>query len=53
MQSIILPVPQNEEERLTALLDYKILDTISEEEFDDLTLLASSICQVPIASSKV
>lgn len=49
MQSIILPVPQNEEERLSALLDYNILDTISEEEFDDLTLLASSICQVPIA----
>ncbi|MCZ2473917.1 PAS domain S-box protein [Aquirufa ecclesiirivi] len=49
MQSIILPVPQHEEDRLKALLHYNILDTISEEEFDDLTQLASSICQVPIA----
>lgn len=30
-------------------MDYQILDTLAEQEFDDLTVLASQICQVPIA----
>jgi len=41
--------PPNEEARLQALQRYEILDTDSEKEFDDLTLLASHICGVPIA----
>ena len=41
--------PENETSRLKALLDYKILDTAPEEDFDDLTWLASHICQTPIA----
>ena len=42
-------LPQNESERLDALRRYEILDTEPEQKFDDLTLLASHICQAPIA----
>lgn len=38
-----------EQARLAALRDYKILETAPEKAFDDLTLLASYICQTPIA----
>ncbi len=44
-----LPMPENEMKRLKALKEYNILDTLSEEEFDRLTELASAICGVPIA----
>lgn len=43
------PLPENEDERLKALFDYDILDTESEQVFDDLALLASQICNTPIA----
>ena len=43
------PLPQNEPERLDALRRYEVLDTEPEQKFDDLTLLASHICQAPIA----
>ncbi|PSN18801.1 hypothetical protein C7271_10620 [filamentous cyanobacterium CCP5] len=42
-------LPANEEERLAALYRYKILDTATEQAFDDFTTLASQICQSPIA----
>jgi hypothetical protein len=32
-----------------ALRRYGILDTLPEQAFDDLTLLAAHICQVPVA----
>ena len=38
-----------EQARLAALRKYKILDTVPEKAFDDLTLLASQICETPIA----
>lgn len=43
------PVPANEAERLHALRLYQVLDTASEQAFDDLTQLAATICEVPIA----
>lgn len=42
-------IPDNEADRLQALLDYQVLDTPPEKCFDDLTQLASDICQMPIA----
>jgi PAS domain S-box-containing protein len=43
-------VPQTEEtKRLEALLQYQILDTASEEAFDDLTQLAAQVCSTPMA----
>jgi signal transduction histidine kinase len=45
----ISPLPVNEDNRLLALESYDILDTGEEKDFDDLTSLASAICQIPIA----
>jgi len=42
-------IPENEAERLDALAQYEVLDTLPERDFDDLTLLASHICQAPMA----
>lgn len=42
-------VDPKEEARLQALHDYDILDTDPEKEFDDLTRLASEICDAPIS----
>jgi PAS domain S-box-containing protein len=47
--SISPPLPANELERLAALQSYNILDTLAEEEFDDLTALAAQICGTPMA----
>ncbi len=44
-----IPISKNEAERLTALHSYHILYTAEEKEFDDLTTLASAICQTPVA----
>lgn len=43
------PLPENEAARLEALHHYQILDTDSEQEFNDLTDLAAHICETPIA----
>ena len=41
--------PANEQQRLATLRGYEILDTEPEAAFDDLTLIASCVCQTPIA----
>ncbi len=43
------PLPSNEIERLKALARYEVLDTDSEQDFDDIALLASQVCGTPIA----
>jgi PAS domain S-box-containing protein len=42
-------IPENESSRLQKLLDYNILDTLEEKEYDELTRLAAFICDTPIA----
>lgn len=42
-------LPTNEQERLHALQSYNLLDTLPEQDYDDITVLASTICNVPIA----
>ena len=42
-------LPDDEQDRVRALRGYEILDTPPEQAFDDLTLLASVICEAPIS----
>lgn len=42
-------IPTQEVERLEALRAYNVLDTPSEQTYDDITALAAFICDVPIA----
>ncbi len=42
-------IPQNEKERLNALESYSVLDTLPEEDYDNLTTIAAEICGSPIA----
>ena len=42
-------IPTNESDRLLALNRYKVLDTLPEQEYDDLTQLAADICGTPIS----
>jgi two-component system cell cycle sensor histidine kinase/response regulator CckA len=44
-----VPLPADEEARLLELDRYGILDTAPEETFDDLTRMASTVCEAPIA----
>ncbi|CAN5232610.1 hypothetical protein BH20BAC1_BH20BAC1_05400 [soil metagenome] len=41
--------PAHEDARLEALKSYHILDTLSEKDYDDITLLAATICKTPIS----
>jgi PAS domain S-box-containing protein len=43
------PLPPRERERLEALDAYAVLDTAPEAAFDDITRLASLICETPVA----
>jgi len=41
--------PDNELERISCLKEYNLLDTLPESDFDDITYLVASICNVPIS----
>ncbi len=43
------PLPDNEDDRLQALIQYQVLDTEAEQQFDDLTTIAAHICDTPIS----
>lgn len=43
------PIPENEALRLEALEAYNVLDTPPEQAFEDITLVASQICGMPMA----
>ncbi len=45
----IAAIPANEAERLQALREYSILDSLPEKDFEDITRIASEICQTPIS----
>ncbi len=42
-------LPTNEHERLAAISQYKLLDSLPESDYDNITKLVSSICDVPIS----
>ena len=46
---ISAPLPANEAARLATLANPGIFDTLSQDTFDDITVLASAICGTPIA----
>lgn len=46
---ISAPLPDNEEARQCSLDELQILDTLEEQAYDDLTLIAAQICDTPIA----
>lgn len=42
-------LPENESVRLAELYEYNILDTLPEQEYDDITKVASDLCSMPIS----
>ncbi len=45
----IAPRPPDEGNRLKALAEYSIIDSASEEIFDDFAFIASQVCKTPIS----
>lgn len=44
----VAAIPVNEAQRLEALQELGVLDTLPEEDFDNISQLAAAICQTPI-----
>lgn len=42
-------IPVDEKQRLEAVHSYQLLDTLPEKDFDNITALTASICEVPIS----
>jgi signal transduction histidine kinase len=42
-------IPSNDKERLKELMSYEILDSLPEKEYDDITRIASQICQTKVS----
>ena len=40
--------PKNEQNRLNAVFEYDLLDTLPEEDYDNITKLVANICNVPL-----
>ncbi len=45
---VAAPIPMNEAARVQELLGFDILDTLPEQAYDDLTMLATKLCEAPI-----
>lgn len=43
------PIPANEKERLRALKNYDVFNSLSKQEFDRITRLAAIICETPVS----
>jgi serine phosphatase RsbU (regulator of sigma subunit)/anti-anti-sigma regulatory factor len=43
-------LPKNEQHRVDALRAYAVLDTLPEKAYDDIVFIASTICDMPIAT---
>lgn len=43
------PLPTNEVQRLEALRSFDVLDTLPEQAYDDIALLAAQVCGTPMA----
>jgi hypothetical protein len=47
---VIVPcIPDNEKERLAAVKEYQLLDTLPEKDFGSITEIAAIICKVPVS----
>jgi signal transduction histidine kinase len=46
---IAAPLPANELERISAIYEYDLLDTMNEKDYDDITHIAAEICSMPIS----
>jgi signal transduction histidine kinase len=46
---IVPGFPENERERLEAVKSYKLLDTLPEKDYDNITSLIAAICETPIS----
>ncbi len=42
-------IPNNESQRIEALKEYMILDSVFEKDYDDITNIASEVCMMPIS----